>query len=177
MPIAERVKIAQKTVKDSPVEKLYDGLINILCGAGGMVEVNKRVGNDAGLQRAFGRERCAEQSVIQEALDKSSAEKVEQMESAVDEIYQQHSAGYRHDYDHQLQILDTDMSGQPCGAQSRLCHQGLLCRETQSSRSSAWPGAGDSLWRSRERPDLCRHGAVDGGAATYGLVPMMNIGR
>jgi hypothetical protein len=71
LPITERVKIAQKTVKDSPAEKLYDGLISILCGAGGMVEVNKRVGSDEGLQRAFGRERCAEQSVIQETLDAS----------------------------------------------------------------------------------------------------------
>ena len=126
LPIAERVKIGQKTVKDSPVEKLYDALINILCGAGGMVEVNKRVGSDAGLQRAFGRARCAEQSVIQETLDASSAENVEQMESAVDEIYQQHSVGYRHDYDHQLQILDTDMSGQPCGSKAAFATKGYF---------------------------------------------------
>jgi hypothetical protein len=114
-PIRERVKIAQKTVKDSPADKLYDAFINILCGAGGMVEVNKRVGSDEGLQRAFGRERCAEQSVIQATLDASDAENVEQMEAAVDEIYQQHSQGYRHDYDNQLQILDIDMSANLAG--------------------------------------------------------------
>jgi hypothetical protein len=41
-PICERVKIAQKMVKDSPSDKLYDGFINILCEAGGMVEVNEQ---------------------------------------------------------------------------------------------------------------------------------------
>jgi hypothetical protein len=125
-PIRERVKIAQKTVKDSPVDKLYDGFINILCGAQGMVEVNKRVGSDEGLQQAFGRERCAEQSVIQATLDASTAENVAQLESAVDEIYRQHSQGYRHDYDHQLQILDTDMSGQPCGPKAAFATKGYF---------------------------------------------------
>jgi hypothetical protein len=125
-PIHERVKIAQKTVKDSPADKLYDGLINILCGAGGMVEVNKRVGSDKGLQRAFGRERCAEQSVIQETLSASSAENVVQMEAAIDEIYRQHSASYRHDYRKQLQILDIDMSGQPCGPKALFATKGYF---------------------------------------------------
>jgi hypothetical protein len=101
-------------------------LINILCGAGGMVEVNKRVGSDPGLQRAFGRERCAEQSVIQETLDASSAENVVQMEAAMDEIYRQHSAGYRHDYRKQLQILDIDMSGQPCGPKAAFATKGYF---------------------------------------------------
>jgi hypothetical protein len=125
-PIRERVKIGQKTVKDSPADKLYDGLINILCGAGGMVEVNKRVGSDEGLQRAFGRERCAEQSVIQETLNASDAENVVQMESAIDEIYRQHSAGYRHNYREQLQILDIDMSGQPCGPKAAFATKGYF---------------------------------------------------
>jgi hypothetical protein len=64
-PIHRKVKINQKTVDDTPTEKLYDGLIGILSGAQGVVEVNKLVRSDQGLQQAFGRERCAEQSVIQ----------------------------------------------------------------------------------------------------------------
>ncbi|MEO1391245.1 MAG: transposase, partial [Cyanobacteria bacterium J06634_6] len=114
-PISDQVKIQQKTVKDSPSEKLYDGFIGILCGAGGLVEVNKLVRSDSGLQQAFGRERCAEQSVIQETLDASDAQNVNQIQSAMDEIYRQHSQGYRHDYDQALQVLDMDMSGHPCG--------------------------------------------------------------
>ncbi len=114
-PIARGVSIAQKTVKDSPIEKLYDGFIAILCGAKGIVEVNKLVRSDPGLQQAFGRSRCGEQSVIQATLDASSAENVTQMEAAMNAIYRQHSLGSRHDYEQQLQVLDVDMTGQPCG--------------------------------------------------------------
>ena len=112
-PIHERVKIPQKTVKDSPTEKLYDGFIGLLCGAKGMVEVNKLVRSDSGLQQAFGRARCAEQSVIQETLDASDAENVSQMRQAIDLIYRAHSQGYHHDYEKQMQVLDVDMSGHP----------------------------------------------------------------
>lgn len=125
-PIARRVKVGQKTVKDTPAEKLYDGLIGILCGAQGMVEVNKLVRADPGLQRAFGRERCAEQSVIQATLDAASAENVEQMHSALDEVYRQHSQGYRHDYTQQLQVLDVDISGQPCGPKAAFASKGYF---------------------------------------------------
>jgi len=42
-PITQKVKIAQKTVKYTPIEKLMDAEIAILAGAHGMVEINKRV--------------------------------------------------------------------------------------------------------------------------------------
>lgn len=42
-PIAEHVRIAQKVVKYTPVEKLVDALMTILAGARGLVEANKRV--------------------------------------------------------------------------------------------------------------------------------------
>ena len=125
-PIHEQVKIQQKTVKDSPSEKLYDGFIGLLCGAKGMVEVNKLVRSDSGLQQAFGRERCAEQSVIQETLDASDAQSVGQMHQAMDEIYRAHSQGYGHDYQQQMQILDVDMSGQACGPKAAFATKGYF---------------------------------------------------
>ncbi|MCG8364383.1 MAG: hypothetical protein MJA27_13760 [Pseudanabaenales cyanobacterium] len=125
-PIASRVKIDQKTVNDSPTEKLYDGFIGMLCGAKGMVEVNKLVRSDKGLQQAFGRERCAEQSVIQETLDTSSADNVQQMEEAMDEIYRLHGQGYRHNYTDAIQVLDVDMTGQPCGPKAEFATKGYF---------------------------------------------------
>jgi len=41
-----RVKIAQKTVKDAPIDKLYDGWIAMLTGAHGLVEINSRLRAD-----------------------------------------------------------------------------------------------------------------------------------
>jgi hypothetical protein len=110
-PIAERVRITQKEVKYTPVEKLLDALMAILAGAHGLVEANKRVRPDRALQRAFGRDGCAEQSVISQTLDACTPENVQQMHQATTEIYQQHSAGYRHDYQQTLQLLDVDMNG------------------------------------------------------------------
>src|SRR5438105_4072041 len=96
-PIEKTVQIAQKTIKDSPTQKLYDALISILAGAHGLIEINTRLRADAALQRAFGRSRCAEQSVVQDTLNASTAENVEQMQQAMDRIYRQHSQGYQHD--------------------------------------------------------------------------------
>ena len=78
-PIRQRVHIAQKTVKYQPIDKLYDGFITLLAGAHGLVEINTRLRADLGLQAAFGRTGCAEQSVVQQTLDRCTTENVEQM--------------------------------------------------------------------------------------------------
>ena len=76
-PIRQRVHIAQKTVKYQPIDKLYDGFITLLAGAQGLVEINTRLRADPGLQAAFGRTGCAEQSVVQQTLDRCTTENVE----------------------------------------------------------------------------------------------------
>lgn len=128
-PIEQRVNIPQKTVRHTPLQKLYDALIGMLCGAQGMSEINKLVRPDEGLQRAFGRDSCAEQSVIQETLDACDGESVKQMKQAMDEIYGQHSQGYQHDYEQNWQILDVDMSGQPCGPKAAFATKGYFARQ------------------------------------------------
>ncbi len=55
-PIRQQVRIAQKTVKHTPLDKLYDAFIAMLAGAHGLVEINSRLRADAALQEAFGRE-------------------------------------------------------------------------------------------------------------------------
>lgn len=128
-PITERVKIAQKTVKFSPCEKLEDALIAILAGAHGLVEINKRLRPDAGLQRAFGRDGCAEQSVVQDTLDACTAQNVDEMHAAMDEIYRCHSQGYRHDYYAEWQLLDVDMTGRPCGKKAAFASKGYFAKQ------------------------------------------------
>jgi hypothetical protein len=128
-PIAHQVQIAQKTIKDRPSDKLYDALISMLAGAHGLVEINTRLRADVGLQRAFGRSRCAEQSVVQDTLNACTAENVEQMEQAIDSIYRQHSQGYQHDYQASFQVLDVDMSGLPCGPKAALATKGYFAKQ------------------------------------------------
>jgi hypothetical protein len=121
--------IAQKTVKHTPIEKLYDGFIAILAGAHGLVEVNTRLRSDQGLQRAFGRASCAEQSVIQATLDACTETTVQQLQQALETIYRRHSHGYRHDYARDWQLLDADMTGMPCGPKAALATKGYFAKQ------------------------------------------------
>ena len=145
-PIEQAVQIGQKTIKDSPTDKLYDAFISLLAGAQGLLEINTRLRADAALQRAFGRSRCAEQSVVQDTLNACTAENVEQMEYALDTIYRQHSQGYQHDYQADYQVLDVDMSGLPVGPKQR-----LPLKATLRSSATAVEGNWAACWQAAIR--------------------------
>lgn len=124
--IAEHVQIRQKTIKHTPQEKLQDAFITIVSGAHGLSEVNTRVRPDRALQRAFGRSACAEQSVVQETLDRCTAANVGQMEEAVDAIFRGHAEAFRHDYERDLLLLDVDLTGLPCGKRAEQSEKGYF---------------------------------------------------
>ncbi len=128
-PIREHLVIAQKTVKHTPLDKVYDAFITLLAGAHGLAEINTRLRSDPVLQAAFGRRACAEQSVGQQTLDACTAENVRQMAQALQAIYRRHSQGYRHDYRTEWQILDVDMSGLPCGRKAALATKGYFAKQ------------------------------------------------
>jgi hypothetical protein len=127
--MANTVKIEQKTIKDSPVDKLTDVLVTILAGGQGLVEANTRLRSDRALQLAFGRSRCAEQSVISETLNACTASNVSQLEQAIASIYQAHSAGYQHNYEQDWQLLEVDLSGQPCGPKAAFASKGYFAHQ------------------------------------------------
>src|SRR5713226_7737415 len=141
-PIRTQVQIRQKTVKHTPADKLYDAWISLLAGAHGMVEINTRLRTDPALQRSFGRQPYAEQSVVQETLDACTDENVRQMQHTLDLIYRQHSRGYRHDYQAGFQLLDVDMSGLPCGRHPPL----LPPRGTLPDNTTAGDGNWAASW-------------------------------
>ena len=114
-PLRETVRIKQKTVKYTPLDKLQDAFVLLLTGAHRMVEINTQVRADPVLCHAFGKTGCAEQSVVQDTLDACTDENVTQMQRAVNTIFQKHSRAFRHDYQQQWQILDIDLSGRVCG--------------------------------------------------------------
>jgi hypothetical protein len=109
------VQIQQKVNRYKPVEKLMDAFINILAGGQGIVEINTRVKPDRALQQAFGRTGCADQSSVSHTLNVCTPENVDPLRTALEQIYQQHSQGYQHDYQKQYQLLDVDMTGMPAG--------------------------------------------------------------
>ena len=99
-----KVKINQKTVKYTPVDKLQDAFILLLTGAHRRVEIHTRLRADPVLCQALGKTECAEQSVVQDTLDACTDENVEQMQQAVNAIFAQHSRASHHDYQAQWQL-------------------------------------------------------------------------
>jgi len=125
-PIRSRVQIKQKTIKHTPADKLYDAFISLMAGAHGLVEINTRLRTDPGLQKAFGRNACAEQSVVQETLDACTTDNVTQLQQALDEIFRQQSQSAHHDFQEHSLLLDVDMSGMPCGPKAAFATKGYF---------------------------------------------------
>lgn len=109
------VRIKQKVIDHSPIDKLKDAFINVLAGGHGVVEINTRVRHDEAVQRAFGREGCADQSTVSATLNACGEPEVEQMRQAQQVLLRTHGRAYQHDYDKQCQILDVDLTGMPAG--------------------------------------------------------------
>lgn len=120
------VDIKQKTVKDSPQDKLLDIVLTLLCGAQSLVQLNTLLRADPALQQVAGRERCAEQSVAQQTLDAATAENVEQMQQVLTTLLRRHSQVAQHSYRSQWLILDADLTGMPAGKKAEQSVKGYF---------------------------------------------------
>lgn len=130
MPTIEKyVSIKQKTIDHSPIDKMTDLLAMLLTGEKSLSVANENIRSDRAVQEAFGRTGCAEQSGIQQTLNACTSETVAQMKTAITEIYQTHSLGYRHDYQKDYQILDIDMNGRPCGPKAEFATRGYFAHK------------------------------------------------
>ena len=127
--LGEHLRIKQKTIHHTPIEKLTDAFIAILAGSHGLCEINTRVRTDAALQRAFGRKGCAEQSVVQETLDACTSQNIGEMKRAFKALLQKHGRAYRHPYPARLQLLDVDVTGLPCGRLSEKASKGYFANK------------------------------------------------
>ena len=124
--IEQEVAIKQKILNHTPTDKLKDAWISMLAGAQSLVELNTLVRPDKALQKAFGRDDCADQSTVSETLNACDETNVQQMQTANKRIYQRYSKGYGHDYGKQMQVLDVDMSGLVCGQQAEGAEKGYF---------------------------------------------------
>lgn len=128
------IQIAQKTVKDSPQDKLIDILMTLLCGAQSLVQINTLLRSDPALQRSLGRARCCEQSVAQQTLDAATAANVEQTQQVLTTLFQRHSQAASHRARDGWLILDVDLTGMPCGKKAEKSLKGYFGRHQRSRR-------------------------------------------
>ena len=138
------VHVRQKTIEHTPLDKVQDAFINILAGGQGLVEINTRVRPDQMVQAAFGRESCADQSTVSDTLNACTDETVEQMQEALQTLYQAHSRGYQHNYEKREQLLDLDMTGMPAGRQGEGVSKGYFAK--QKNRRGRQLGRVTATW-------------------------------
>jgi hypothetical protein len=124
--IERHVDIKQKTIVHRPIDKLLDAFINILAAGKGIVEINTRVRPDEGLQRAFGRQGCADQSGVSTTLNRVTKENVEEMRTAMKKVLQAQSQANRHEKKGSRMIMDVDMTGLPAGARGEGVSKGFF---------------------------------------------------
>ena len=113
-PLHKLVKIDQKTLVYSPTEKLLDAMLAIACGAEALSQINTLLRADVAVSRAWGRERCADQSSVQQTLSACTATNIDEMQQVLHEIYQKLGRASNHDYTTGPLILDIDLTGLPC---------------------------------------------------------------
>jgi hypothetical protein len=125
-PIRQQVHIQQKVVKDHPLDKLYDLWVGMLAGLRSVVELDGLLRADPALQRAFGRLRSAEQSVVQQTLDACTPETVEQMRAAVTQIARTYGQAWQPRGEQEWLILDVDLSALTCGKEAEGATKGYF---------------------------------------------------
>ena len=125
-PIRRHVHIPQKTIRYSPIQKLWSCFVGILAGAAGVADTERVLRADPVLQAAFGCDGCAEQSTLQDTLDACTPETIAGMEVALTELLRQFGHAARHDFASGELLLDIDLTGNPCGAKAACATKGYF---------------------------------------------------
>ena len=129
-PLHDAVDIRQKTVVYSPADKLVFVVLGMLSGAETVSEIQTKVRPDRGLLGAFGYQRCADASVIQQTLDASTEATVASLESALAEVRLQQCQ--RHEVSSVGQEplhVDIDLSALPIGKRAEGAKKGYVAKK------------------------------------------------
>ena len=115
-PLHKFIKIKQKTVQYSPVDKLTDALLAILLDCDVVSQVNTKLAQEVAVLKAFGREHCADQSTVQRTLSRCNSENVAEFQQALAAIFVANSRTRRHKFGKNKKplTLDIDLTGLPC---------------------------------------------------------------
>jgi len=115
--IHQDVKIPQKKLDYRPSDKLVFVVLGIMSGCEVVFDLNRKLRVDRLLLRAFGYQRCADQSVIQQTLNASTEENVVQLEAALKTIWDENNLTVSCLRDAQsagrVETIDMDLSGMP----------------------------------------------------------------
>ncbi len=129
-PLEEGLRLKQKVVKYSPVQKVEMIFVSLLAGAKAIAHSDWTLRVDPALQAAFGLPGCADQSVLADTLDAATDQDVADLRQVIEEIFRRYSRTRRHRPSQGVLTLDLDLSPLPASSQaegSERCYMGR-CR-------------------------------------------------
>jgi hypothetical protein len=115
-PLHTFVKIKQKTVQHSPVDKLTDMLVAMLLDCDVVSQINTKLAQEVAVLHSFGREKSADQSTVQRTLSSCNSENVAEFQQALAQIFATNSRSRQHKFGKNKKplVLDIDLTGLPC---------------------------------------------------------------
>ena len=129
-PLHDTVHVPQKTVVYRPTDKLVFLVLGMLSGAETVSEIQTKVRPDRGLLAAFGYERCADASVIQQTLDAATEATVASLEAAIAEICLKQGHKRQVSLASQEEIhVDIDLSSLPIGKRAEGSEKGYVAKK------------------------------------------------
>jgi len=118
-PLQEQVKIAQNVVKSRPIETLRDAVLGRLCGAKTIAQSHVTLKVDPVVQRAVGRQGCAEQSTMARTLQACRAENVAPRERVCGSSLKRYGMPPRHPFHAALLWVEAAVTPLPIGAKAQ----------------------------------------------------------
>ena len=129
-PLHDAVNIRQKTVVYRPTDKLVFVVLGMLSGAETVCEINTKVRPDRALLGAFGYQRCADASVIQQTLDATTEATVLELETALASMSSEHGVAASGASASQTGVLiDIDLSALPIGKHAEGAKKGYVAKK------------------------------------------------
>lgn len=128
-PLHRGVNIPQKTVVYRPTDKLVFVVLGMLSGAENVSEINTKVRPDRALLEAFGYQRCADASVIQQTLDAATEETVVELEASLAHLRADQSPRVEASGESQAGVrVDIDLSALPVGKHAEGSKKGYVAK-------------------------------------------------
>ena len=129
-PIHEKVQIPQKEVFYRPTDKLLFVVLGIVSGCEAVFDLNQNLRVDRPLLQAFGYQKCADQSVIQDTLNAATQENLQQLGDALKVIWDENNLtvsllenAQREDT---VVTIDMDLSGMPSSKKAEESEKGYF---------------------------------------------------
>jgi hypothetical protein len=127
-PLEAHVQIQQKVLKYRPVQKLEMFLVALVAGAKAVSHTVTTGRLDPALLSAFGLPGCADQSSIAQTLTAATEQDVADLQTALGELFGSYSQAHRHDFTHELLVLDIDLSPLPASSAAEGSERGYMGR-------------------------------------------------